>query len=82
MCNKWDHVPSKEADEVKRHIIQKLRQCLPSLDSDSQIIYMSLTNASTAQDLGAVTDDFAGLMNGIKSMVLKSIEARLQIQSR
>ncbi|XP_078379644.1 uncharacterized protein LOC144662656 [Oculina patagonica] len=82
VCNKWDQVPPREANEVKRDIITKLTKCLPSLQPESQIIYMSSTNASEAQDLGAVTDDFAGLMDGIKSMVLKSIEARLQTQWR
>ncbi|KAL9964138.1 hypothetical protein ACROYT_G027725 [Oculina patagonica] len=82
VCNKWDQAPQEEADVIKNHINKKLTQCLPSLDPDSQIIYMSSTNASKAQELGAVTDEFTCLMNGIKSMVLKSIEARLQTQWR
>jgi len=43
---------------------------------------MSATNAAEAQGLGIITEEFAGLMNGIKSMVLKSIEARLQTKWR
>ena len=82
VCNKWDHVPQGEADEVKKHIIKKLKQCLPTLDPDSQIICMSSSNASEAQRLGVITDEFTSLMNGIKSMVLKIIEARLQEQWR
>ena len=82
VCNKWDQVPPDEAKEVKNYIIKKLTQCWPNLDPDSQIIYMSSTNALKAQGLGVITDEFAGLMNGIKSMVLKSIEARLQTQWR
>ncbi|KAL9964111.1 hypothetical protein ACROYT_G027695 [Oculina patagonica] len=82
VCNKWDQVPPGEADEVKHYIIQKLTKCLPSLDPNSQIIYMSSTTASEAQDHGIINDEFAGLMNGIKYMVLKSIEARLQTQWR
>ena len=82
VCNKWDQVPSVETDEVKNHIMTKLTQCWPSLDPESQIIYMSARDASEAQKLGVVTEEFAKLMNGIKSMVLKSIEARLQIQWR
>ncbi|XP_058949859.2 dual serine/threonine and tyrosine protein kinase-like isoform X1 [Pocillopora verrucosa] len=82
VCNKWDQVPSKESDEVKNYVVTKLTQCWPSLDPESQIIYMSAKEASEAQKLGVVTEEFAELMNGIKSMVLKSIEARLQIQWR
>ena len=82
VCNKWDQVPPEEAKEVKNYIIKKLTHCWPSLDADSQVIYMSSTNALKAQGLGVITDEFAGLMNGIKSMVLKSIEARLQTKWR
>ncbi|XP_022806599.1 U-box domain-containing protein 35-like [Stylophora pistillata] len=82
VCNKWEQVPSGETDEVRNHIVRKLAQCWPSLDSESQIIYMSATDAIKAQEFGAVTKEFGELMNGIKSMVLKSIESRLQIQWR
>ena len=82
VCNKWDQIYPSEADEVKNHIVKKLTQCWPSLDPDSQIICMSSTNAMHAQGYGIVTEEFTCLMNGVKSMVLKSIEARLQIQWR
>ena len=73
---------SKESDELKNYVATKLTQCWPSLDPESQIMHMSAKEASEAQKLGVVTEEFAELMNGIKSMVLKSIEARLQIQWR
>ena len=82
VCNKWDQVPSVETDEVKNHVVKKLTQCWPSLDPESQIVYMSARDACEVQKLGIVAKEFAELMNGIKSMVLKSIEARLQIQWR
>ena len=75
-------MPLEETDEVKNYIVTKLTQCWPSLDQESQIIYMSAAVASEAQKLGVVTKEFAELMNGIQSMVLKNIEARLQIQWR
>ena len=67
---------------MKNHIVTKLTECWPFLDPESQIIYMSAEEAIKAQNLGVVTKEFSELMNGIKSMVLKSIEARLQIQWR
>ena len=82
MCNEWDKVPPEEANEVRNYIIQRLTHCWPSLDPHSQVIYMSSTNASEAQALGIITEEFAGLMNGIKAMVLKCIEARLQTKWR
>ena len=82
VCNKWDQVPPEVTDEVKNYVVMKLTQCWPSLDPESQIIFMSAREAIEAQKLGLVTKEFAELMESIKSMVLKSIEARLQIQWR
>ena len=75
-------MPSEETEDVKNHIVTKLTECWPFLDPESQIIYMSAKEAIAAQNLGLVTKEFAELMNGIKSMALKSIEAKLQIQWR
>ena len=73
-------MPSDETDEVKNFILPKLELCWPSLDPESQIIYMSAKVASEYQKLGVVTEEFGELMNGIKSMVLKLVEERLQIK--
>ena len=82
VCNKWDQVPREEVEEVQNHVIKKLKNCWPGLDPESQIIYMSTKNASVAQDLGIITKEFFSLMSGMKSMVLKSIEARLEMHWR
>ena len=82
VCNKWDQVPPKETDDMKNHVVTKLTECWPSLDPESQIIYMSAKEATEVQKFGATTTEFSELMNGIKSMVFKSIETRLQIQWR
>ncbi len=79
VCNKWDQVPDKEIKEVKNHVIKKLKKCWPGLSPESQIIHMSTKNASIAQEHGIITEEFFALMNGIRSMVLKSIEARLEM---
>ena len=82
VCNKWDQVPSEETDEVKDHIVRKIKHCWPNVDPESQIIYMSSTTAREAQTLGIISEEFAALMNGIKSMVLKSVKERLFVQWR
>ena len=79
VCNKWDQVPEKEVKEVQNHVIRKLKKCWPGFDSKSQIICMSTKNATVAQNHGIITKDFFSLMNGMRSMVLKSIEARLEM---
>ena len=79
VCNKWDQVPEKEVTEVQDHVIKKLKKCWPGIDPKSQITFMSTKNASIAQNHGIITKEFFSLMNGIRSMVLKSIEARLEM---
>ena len=78
MCNKWDQIPQKEIEEVKKYVIRKLEKCWPGLVPESQINYMSAKKAIDAQKLGIITKDFLSLMNGIRSTVMKSIEARLE----
>ena len=82
VCNKWDQVPRLEVEEVQNHVIKKLKKCWPGLDPTSQIIYMSTNNASVAQNLGIIAEEFFSLMSGMKLMVLKSIEARLEMHWR
>ena len=78
VCSKWDQIPQKEIEEVKKYVIRKLEKCWPDLVPESQIIYMSAKKAIDAQKLGIITNDFLSLMNGIRSTVMKSIEARLE----
>ncbi|XP_068729115.1 uncharacterized protein [Montipora capricornis] len=82
VCNKWDQVPDKEAEEVRTHIVGNLQRCWPGLDPASQIIYMSTLRAIHGQKLGTVTEEFSFLMEGIKSMVLNGIQCRLEIHWR
>jgi len=82
VCNKWDQVPEKEVKEVQDHVIEKLKRYWPGFDPESQIICMSTKNASVAQKYGIITKEFFSLMSGMKSMVLKSIEARLKMHWR
>ena len=79
VCNKWDQVPEKEVKEVQNHVITKLKKCWPGLDHKSQIIFMSTKNAIIAQNYGVINTEFFSLMSGIRSMVLKSITARLEM---
>ena len=79
VCNKWDQVPEKEASDVQNHVIRKLKMCWPGLDPKSQITYISTKNASAAQKYGIITKEFFDLMSGMRSMVLKSIKARIEM---
>lgn len=86
VCNKWDSVletvrnSKEEAQKVKNHIIEKLQKCWPGLVPESQVIFISTKNATEAQTRYGVTNNaFHTLMDSIRFMVLKSIDARLEI---
>ena len=82
VCNKWDQVPEEEVKEVKSHVVRNLQRCWPGLDPKTQIVYMSTVKATKGQNLGIITEEFSSLMNGMETMVLKSIEARLEVHWR
>lgn len=79
VCNKWDYVPDKDVPIVKNEVIEKLKRVWPGVDPDSQIIYMSTTKASCAQSLGVISIEFSSLMERLRSLVLQSIEAKLEL---
>ena len=79
VCNKWDSVPEKDVRIVKKEVIEKLKRVWPGVDPDSQIIYMSTKKASDAQSLGVISKEFSSLMEGLRSLVLQSIEAKLEL---
>ena len=82
VCNKWDQVPEEEHNEVKSHIVKKLQRRWLGLDPETQIIYMSTKNATKAQNLGIITNEFSSLIETVKVMVLRSIQYQLEIHWR
>ena len=82
VCNKWDQVPEEEHNDVKSHIVQKLQRCWPGLDPETQIIYMSTKNATRAQKMGIITNEFSSFMETVQMMVLRSIQCQLEIHWR
>ena len=82
VCNKWDEVKPKEAEEVKSEQIEKLTTKLGSFDPKSQIVYLSCKRAQKAQEYGVITADFDDLINGISNLIVSSINSNLQIYFR
>ena len=78
VCNKWDVVQEQEVESVKNDVVKKLKRAWPGIHPESQIIYMSTTRATTAQNLDVISKDFSSLMDGMKSVILQSIEAKLE----
>ena len=79
VCNKLDTVPEEDVPIVKNKVIEKLRRVWPGVDPDEQIIYMSTKQASFAQSLGVISEEFSSLMERLRSLVLQSIEAKLEL---
>lgn len=82
VCNKWDQVPEREIEKVKSKLIKSLEQCWPGLEPEAQMIYLSTREATKAQNAGFTSKQFTSLKEGLKNMVLKSIEARLELHLR
>ena len=79
VCNKWEQVPEQEVQSVKDDTVKKLEKVWPGIDPESQISHMSTARAVTAQNLGVITEEFSSVMDGIKSVILMSIEAKLEL---
>ena len=79
VCNKWDVVQEQEVQSVKNDVVEKLERAWSGIDPESQIIYLSTTRATTVQNLGVISRDFSSLTNGMRSVILQSIEAKLEL---
>jgi hypothetical protein len=82
--NKWDQVESdknvKNADEFKQYITSQLEKYWPSLDSSTQVVEFSTQNAALAQDKSYISEKFVKFMNLLKSMLLRTISAKLKAE--
>ena len=79
VCNKWDSVPENEVRLAKNKVVGELKKVWPGVDADTQIIFTSTRKASIAQSLGVISEDFSSLVEGLKSLVLQSMEAKLEL---
>ena len=79
VCNKWDLVQEQEVQSVKNDVVEKLERAWSGIDPESQIIYMSTKRATTTQNFGVISKDFFSLMDGMRSVILQSIEAKLEL---
>ena len=79
VCNKWDLVQEQEVQSVKNDVAKKLKRAWSGIDPESQIIYMSTTRATVAQNLGVISKDFSSLMDGMRLVILQSIESKLEL---
>ena len=79
VCNKWDLVPEQGVQLVKDYTVKKLGKVWPGFDPESQVTYVSTTGAVTAQNLGVITKEFSSVMDAMSSVILKSIEAKLEL---
>ena len=79
VCNKWDVVQEQEVQSVKNDVVEKLERAWSGIDPESQIIYLSTTRATTVQNLGVISRDFSSLMDGMRLVILQSIEAKLEL---
>ena len=77
VANKWDQVEEDERSEVKKHIVEKLKQFWPDGNPARQTVYVSIKSALKEQKRGNATEECDILLEGMKSMILKAIDGRL-----
>ena len=77
VANKWDQVEEDERSEVKKHIVEKLKQFWPDGNPARQTVYVSVKSALKEQKRGNASEDCDVLLEGMKSMILKAIDGRL-----
>ncbi|XP_066272439.1 uncharacterized protein [Branchiostoma lanceolatum] len=78
VCNKWDQVPGKEADEVNHDTWKKLKRCWPGI-KEHQLYYLSAKTAfSQFRAAGILTKDFEELTHGIEELLPASLHNRLE----
>ena len=82
VCNKWDDIPAKDVEDVKKKQIETLTKKWGDIDQQSQIIYFSCQRAQLAQNYGVITEDFDQLLSGINNLVISFMQTSLQIYSR
>ena len=80
VCSKIDQVPESIIPDVKEVITKRLQRILPGLDPESQIVYMSTRGALIAQEYGIISKEFSSLVDGMRSVVLKHMDAKLELQ--
>ena len=83
VCNKWDQLNENLGTKsVTDEILKKLKRACPGVDPDSQIIYMSTKHDLIAQDLGVISKNFSALLDKMRSLVLRSIQAKHEFHWR
>lgn len=81
ICNKWDVVPDKDREEIKRGIIYRLDQIYQGLRPEKQIFYFSTTEAKQAVDYGTIKASHEELISeGFKKRLLPA-SLRQQLNS-
>ena len=83
VCNKWDQLNENlDTESVKDEITKKLKKAWPGVDPDLQIIYMSTKHDLIAQELDVISKNFSTLMDKMRSLVLRSIQAKHELHWR
>ena len=79
VCNRFDAVPEKERDDVKKDILKKLGKCWPEFDSNN-VVFMStkkaLRDVEAHQDY--INDEFKALLDGIKKLFCIAMDRRIR----
>ncbi|XP_045166452.2 uncharacterized protein LOC123529922 [Mercenaria mercenaria] len=81
VCNRWDMVPEKDREAVKRDTFEKLSRYYSHLKR-SQVHYMSMLEAKKGISYGTMTQEYTQLMDLVEQLMPTSLRSRLNTHYR
>lgn len=82
LCNKKDQVKKKDVQRVEEGVVKNLTEMWPSVDCRSQLLFMSVENATIGREYGFATDSVLSLKRRMNGVITQGIDFRLEIKWR
>lgn len=81
VCNKWDAMEGKddetETEELQKNIIRRLRERIPKLDEECQVVRISMNTAKEElMETGKMNDDLYTLICAIQDLLLRDVKMK------
>ncbi|KAK2573323.1 hypothetical protein P5673_000968 [Acropora cervicornis] len=76
VCNKWNLIREKEYNEVKSHIVKKLKRYCPDLILKHRSSTYRPRMPPKAQNLGIITNEFSSSMETVRMMIIDNDSAK------
>lgn len=72
----------KDVQRVEEDVVKNLTEMWPSVDCRSQLLFMSVENATIGREYGFATDSVLSLKRRMNGVITQGIDFRLEIKWR